>query len=222
MGISSSKKTQTTKPIYGSEIEGAAHVANSTYSSQIPKITSITDQLGSLAPDLLKRYTQGEPSVTAAQNYNTDVLEGEYLNAGNPYLGSQIDNTNRSVRNQAQAALGSRGLTNGSAYSDIISRVLAENESGLRYADYNNERNRMDTAAGQAPSLAAASYVPISVLQGIANSQALPAQASSGYASTIGGLLGQYTNVKQTEQESIMDNITKLLAAMPSPAPKNR
>jgi hypothetical protein len=34
-----------------------------------------------------------------------------------------------------------------------------------------------------------------------------PIQAAAGQASSIGGLLGQYTNQKQTYNPSLMDNI---------------
>lgn len=211
MGLSSGSSKSSTKPVYGKELEGAAANVNSAYQMQAPKIGGITDQLGGLVPDLVKQYQNGQPNVTAAQGYNTDVLNGKYLDAGNPYLQAQIDATGADVRNGLSASLGTRGLTGGSAFGDIITRNLANNATNLRYTDYGNERSRMDNAAAQAPGLAAASYQPISAIQSILQSQLAPLQAAQGQASSIGGLLGQYTNQKQTYSPSIMDSIGQAL-----------
>lgn len=192
MGLSSSKSTTTNKPVYSSQIEGAANNINSAYGAQAPKISAITDRLGDLVPGLVDQYTQGDPTVKAAQGYSTDVLSGKYLDAGNPYLQSQIDQTNNSVRNGLAASLGTRGLTSGSAFGDIITRKLAENESTLRYNDYNNERTRMGQAASGAAGLSAASYLPLTAIQDILQAQQTPVQSAVGAGSGIGGLLGQY------------------------------
>lgn len=203
MGLSSSKTTSTNKPVYSAQLEGAAGNINNAYTAQAPKITGITDQLSGLVPDLVKRYQAGDPSINAAQNYNTDILSGKYLEAGNPYLQSQIDQTNAGVRNGLSASLGTRGLTGGSAFGDIITRNLAQNESNLRYADYNNERTRMGQAASQAPSLSAASYLPLSAIQDILQAQQAPVQAASGAGAGVGGLLGQYATTTQKSSPSL-------------------
>lgn len=200
MGVSSSKAKATTKPVYSGQIEGAANNVNSAYNAQSGKITGITDQLGSLVPDLVKQYQQGDAGVNAAQGYNTDVLSGKYLDAGNPYLQGQIDQTNAGVRNGLAASLGTRGLTGGSAFGDIITKNLAQNENNLRYTDYSNERTRMGQAAAAAPGLSSASYLPLAAIQDILGAQQAPLQAAAGAGSSIGGLLGQYTN--QTQKSS--------------------
>jgi hypothetical protein len=210
MGLSSSKSTTKTTPVYNTQIEGAANNVNSAYNAQSGKITGITDQLGSLVPGLLEKYTAGDPNVNAAQSYNTDVLNGKYLDAGNPYLQSQIDSTNADVRNGLSASLGTRGLTGGSAFGDIITKNLAANENNLRYTDYNNERNRMSTAAGQAGSLASSSYLPLTAIQDILSAQSTPIQAAAGAGSSIGGLLGQYTTGTTKQSSSLASLIASL------------
>lgn len=199
MGFSSSKSKSSTKPVYSGQIEGAAGNINSAYASQAPKISAITDQLGGLVPGLVDSFNTGDPGVKAAQGYNTDILSGKYL-SGNPYLEDQISRTNDGVRNGLSASLGTRGLTGGSAFGDIITRNLAANESGLRYNDYNNERTRMGQAASAAPGLSAASYLPLTAIQDILQAQQAPVQSAVGAGSGIGGLLGQYTN--QTQKSS--------------------
>lgn len=204
-----SKSTTKTKPIYSGQIEGAAGNINSAYSAQAPKISGITDQLGAQVPGLVERYTQGDPNVKAAQGYNADVLAGDYLNS-NPYLEDQISRSNDDARNATSAALGVRGLSGGSAFADIISRNIAANSGNMRFNNYNAERGRMDTAAGMAPALASAQYIPLSIMEQIAQAQQMPVQSAVGAGSGIGGLLGSYTNQKTTQKGSIGQLIAQM------------
>ena len=203
MGVSSSKTKSTSKPVYSSQIEGAANNVNSAYNSAAPGIANTANALGGLVPDLVSKYTNGDPAVQSAMQYNQDVTSGKYLDAGNPYLQSQIDQTNAGVRNGLSASLGTRGLTGGSAFGDIITRNLAQNENNLRYTDYSNERNRMDSAASAAAGISAGQYQPLTAIQSILQSQQAPIQAAAGQASSIGGLLGQYTNTTQKQGTNI-------------------
>jgi len=203
VGVSSSKTKSTSKPVYSSQIEGAANNVNSAYNSAAPGIANTANALGGLVPDLVSKYTNGDPAVQSAMQYNQDVTSGKYLDAGNPYLQSQIDQTNAGVRNGLSASLGTRGLTGGSAFGDIITRNLAQNENNLRYTDYSNERNRMDSAASAAAGISAGQYQPLTAIQSILQSQQVPIQAAAGQASSIGGLLGQYTNTTQKQGANI-------------------
>lgn len=203
MGLSSSKTTSTTKPIYSQQIEGAAGNVNSAYAQAQPGITSTANALGSAVPGLLEKYNSGDPGVKSAMQYNQDVTSGKYLDAGNPYLQGQIDQTNAGVRNGLAASLGTRGLTGGSAFGDIITSNLAKNENNLRYTDYTNERNRMDGAASAAAGISAGQYQPLSIIQSILESQQAPIKSAAGAASSIGGLLGSYTNNTTKQSQSI-------------------
>lgn len=207
MGVSSKSQKSSVKPIYKTEIESAANNVSSAYNAAAPGIAGTASSLAGAVPGLMEQYNKGSPNVTAAIGYNTDVLSGKYLNEGNPFLQDQIDQTNDGVRNGLAASLGTRGLTGGSAFGDIITSNLAKNENNLRYQDYSQERNRMDSAASQAAGISAGQYQPLSVIQSILQSQMAPVQAAAGQASSIGGLLGQYTNQKQTFNPSLMDNI---------------
>lgn len=210
MGLSSSKTKSTSKPVYSSQIEGAAGNVSSAYNAAQPGITKTADALGSAVPGLMDQYLKGDAGVNSARAYNQDVTSGKYLDAGNPYLQAQIDKTGAGVRNGLAASLGTRGLTGGSAFGDIITRNLAENESGLRYTDYNNERTRMDAAASAAGGISAAQYAPLSVIQSILESQQAPIRSAAGAGSAVGGLLGQYTN--QTQKQGT--NIGMLIAQL--------
>lgn len=211
MGLSGSKQTSTTKPVYSAQIEGAANNVNNAYASQAGKISGVTDQLATLVPNLVSQYQNGgDANTRAATAYNTDVLGGKYLDAGNPYLEQQVATTNANTRNGLAASLGTRGLTGGSAFADIITRGLAENESGLRYTDYNNERARMGQAAALAPGLSASSQLPIQSLLSIAQAQQMPIQAAAGAGSAVGGLLGQYGTTTQKSSQSLGGLIAQL------------
>lgn len=194
-----SKSKSSTKPVYSAQVEGAANNVTSAYNAAQPGITSTANSLASAVPGLMESYNKGNPGVQSAMQYNQDVTSGKYLDAGNPYLQGQIDQTNDGVRNGLAASLGTRGLTGGSAFGDIISSNLAKNENNLRYTDYTNERNRMDSAASAAGGISAAQYQPLSVIQSILQSQQAPVQAAAGAGSSIGGLLGSYTNGTQTQ-----------------------
>lgn len=191
------KKKSSTKPVYSAQVEGAAGTLTGAYNQAAPGIQKNADAISGLVPGLLDQYKAGDPTLNAAKGYNTDVLSGKYLDAGNPYLQDMIDRTNNSVRNQTQAAFGSRGLTNGSDYALGIADRLAANETGLRYQDYGQERGLMGQAAAQAPGLIAADNARLDPILSAANASLVPLQAASGYAGGIGGLLGQYTNTTQ-------------------------
>lgn len=193
------KSKSSSKPIYKTQIEGAANTVKSVYDNNASNIGKVSADLLGLNTQLIDQYKQGDPLLTAAKGYNTEVLGGKYLDAGNPYLQQMVDRTNSSVRNQTQASLGTRGLTGGSDYAGIIANRLASNETGLRFQDYENERQRMATAAGQAPGLTAAELARIQpILETAQLGSMLPFNAVNSYANATGGLLGQYTKNTQT------------------------
>lgn len=108
------------------------------------------------------------PATTYARN----VAEGKYLNAqpsadlystvmgddylrGNPYLDSMIAQTNADIAKQTNRMFGARGMGSGvgSAFADVLSKNLANNESQLRYQNYNDAANRQLQAAGQSDNI---------------------------------------------------------------------
>lgn len=200
MGLSSSKTKTKTTPVYGKQIERAADDLHGVYNANKGNIQANADTVSSLVPELKQRFDDGQANVNAASAYNADVLGGKYLDAGNPYLQDMVDRTNNSVMNQTQASMGSRGQFGGSDYAGIMSDRLARNETGLRYQDYSNERNRMDGAVSQAGGIAAAEQIPLAALMSAAQQGSmLPLQAAQTYALGTGGLLGSYTN-QETKQ----------------------
>jgi len=210
MGLSSRSSKSSNRPIYEAEIKNAAGQVTNAYNQQAPKMTAITDQLGTAVPSLMDMFMKGDPNVNLAREYNSDVLSGKYLGA-NPYIDDVIANTGNDVRNQATASLGTRGLVGGSAMSDIVSRNVGNMAGTMRLADYNTERGRMDSAVGSAAGLSAASQIPLASLLQILQAQGLPVQTAAGAGSAVGGLLGSYQNQKTTQSPSLMDSIGQAL-----------
>lgn len=195
MGLSTSKTTN--KPIYNQRVEGAADSVTSAYNAAQPGLQEGADQFRGLLSSAIERYNAGDPNITAARNYDADVLSGRYLDQSNPHLQAMIDRTNNTVKNQTQAAYGSRGLTNGSDYALAIADRLAANETNLRYQDYGAERGRMDAASGRVPGLIAAENGLLDPAFQAYDAMQDPLRAAIGYGGSIGGLLGQYQTVKQ-------------------------
>lgn len=92
------------------------------------------------------QYLNAQPSASL---YSSMMSNG-YLN-GNPYLENMIGQTNADVSRQANRMFGARGMGAGisSAFADIVSKNLANNEGVLRYQNYNDAANRQLQAAGQ-------------------------------------------------------------------------
>lgn len=192
--------------MYAPQIEGAGNTLTGAYNTNAPKIQGYADQIGGLIPDMLAKYQAGNPAVGAAQDYITTTLGSDP--AQNPYLEALIDQTNNDVANTTNAKLGVRGLTGGTVQNDILSRNLAENETGLRYTDFNNQQQRQAQAAGLAPGVAAADTIQIAPLLAAAQTASgLPLDAATQYAAGTGGLLGQYTNQTQKKSGGLLGSL---------------
>jgi len=165
MGLSSSKQTTTVEPSKFAQpfIASGANALSDTYNQNKGAVANIASSVQSLIPGLVNKYQAGDPNVTAATNYGSNVLGGQYL-GGNPFattngnisawngfqanpninpngfLDNIINTTNQDVKNNVSSGFGSRGSFGGTAYINALTRGLASNESGLRYNDANNVR----------------------------------------------------------------------------------
>lgn len=199
MGKKKTTTEQTNKPVYNKQIEGAASGITSAYNAAQPAINQFSSNASNASNDLFARFRDGDPTIQAAQDYIESTLAGDPTQ--NPYLDDMVGITNNNVRNTLQARMGTRGQTGGSAYYDMIGRALAENETGLRYNDYNNAMSRRAQAASMAPGIASAQYQPLEAAMSAGQAGAmLPLQAQLAASAGVGGLLGQYQNVKGTQK----------------------
>ncbi len=103
------------------------------------------------------RAMQGSPVSDAAARNLTDTLNGSYLNS-NPYLDQVIDRSSRDVMRQFDAANARSGSFGNTGIAQATASQLGDLASGIRYQDYNNERQRQMAAVGMAPTIANQDY----------------------------------------------------------------
>lgn len=206
MGLSKSKTTQTNAPSSYAKpyIDAGANALGSAYGQSQGLASGISDTLASQLPGLQEKAFGSNAGLDAATGYNTDVLNGKYLAAGNPYLQGQIDNTNADVQGRVQSQFSAAGRTGSGANVNALGRALAANETGLRYTDYSNERQAMGQAAGLASGLNSAQYAGIPAYLQVAQTAAgLPLSTAQQYSGGLGSLLGGYTTQTGTSSPSL-------------------
>lgn len=202
MGSKKVKTTQTNKPIYSAEIGGAANNITNAYNASQPAVANLTSNLGQASQSLFDRYKSGgDPATSAASDYIVRTLGQDPQS--NPFLEQQIALTNDNTRRAIQTQLGTRGGIGGSAERQIVSRELGNNELAARYADFDRTRQLQAQAAGMAPSIAAAGYLPLEQAAQYGTQGALlPSQLAAIQGAGIGGLLGQYQDIRGTQKQS--------------------
>lgn len=199
-----SKTKTSTEAVYGKELKGAQGTLQGVYNQQAPKIAGYADQIGGVVPDLLQRFRDGDPALTAAKGYLTDTIQGDP--ASNPYLNDMLDITNNRVVNATQASMGTRGQFGGSDYAGVVAQRLAENETGARYADYDKNMARKAQAAAMVPGMMQGEYLPLGAAASAADfASTAPMRAAQGYAAGTGGLLGGYANQTTTQKKGLFD-----------------
>lgn len=112
-----------------------------------------------------QRAIQGSPVNNAASGELQKTLSGGYLN-NNPYLDGLIDQAGADVRRNLAPLERQSGSYGNSGLQQTTSRALADSALGIRANDYSAERNRMQNAVGQAPTIANQDYIDASALQG--------------------------------------------------------
>jgi hypothetical protein len=189
------KSKSSTKPIYSAQIEGGAKSLTNAYDMNAPHIQAATDATQSLIPGLTDRAMNGDPSINLSRGYVKDTLGTDSVN---PQLDGMVAQTNDDIQNRMGAKLAKMGLgPAGSSYSGVVGRELGKNELGMRYSAWNDLQQRKQAAAAMSPGLAAGDAVGVNNLVSVAGAADDPVQAAAGYASGLGGLLGQYTKTKQ-------------------------
>jgi hypothetical protein len=209
MGKKTTKTTQTNKPIYAAEVENANRQQQDAYIRSQPMINGISDAAGRASISLFDRFSNGgDPATAAASDYITRTLSANPQN--NPYLDQMVATTGDNTRRAVQTQLGTRGGVGGSAEREIVSRQLAQQELAARYADFERTRQLQANAAGMAPGIAAAGYLPLqqALSAGEAGSM-LPLQAALANSAGTAGLLGQYQTIngKQVQTGGLLESI---------------
>lgn len=126
-----------------------------------------------------QRAQAGSPLTGQAQGEISNTLNGNYLSGGNPAYQGMVDRSIQPLRQEYQntvtpgidgnfAGAGRYGSNSfntarGQA-ADSYMRNVGDISSGLAYQNYNDERGRMQSAAGMAPALAQADYADAGML----------------------------------------------------------
>ena len=145
-------------------------------------------------------------------SYYKDVLGGQYLNAGNPYLGAMLQQSDDAVTKAANRRFAAAGMGAGlsTPYMDVLSHNLADSENRLRYQDYDNQLNRMTQVgaqsdagynAAQERSRSAASDLGSlynqTQQQQLAAAQALANQTNADNQTALGAANGSISSIMQ-------------------------
>ena len=200
---SKSKSTTDPSPYAKSYITPAADAVRDQYNQAQPGIDQFRSTINAGLPGVAQNAFGTSPQLEAAMGYNTDVIGGKYLDAGNPYLQGIINQTGDSVGNRVNSTFGAAGRTGSGQHMGLLTRELANSENNLRYTDYGNERARMAQAQGLVPGLEQARYSGIAPLLALGQGTLLGQQSAGQLASGTGGLLGQYVNKTGTETTPI-------------------
>lgn len=107
---------------------------------------------------IAQRAYQGSPVNSAASDELTKTLSGDYLN-NNPYLDQLVNQSQNDVMNQFQGVEARAGSFGNAGVTEAMSRGLGNVSAQIRGADYANERNRMTSAIGLAPTIANQDYL---------------------------------------------------------------
>lgn len=144
--------------------------------------------------------------------YYKDVLGGKYLNAGNPYLGAMLQQSDDAVTKAANQRFAAAGMGTGlsTPYMDVLTRNLTNGENALRYQDYDNQLNRMTQVGAQSDagynaaqdrSLSAASDLGNLYNQGqqqqLAAAQALGSQTNADNQTALAAANGSVSSIMQ-------------------------
>ena len=127
--------------------------------------------------DIVNLANSGSPLLGAANAGALNTINGDYLNAGNPYLSaltqSNLDHVQPSVAGQFERS----GRFGSNAYSSADSYALANALAPQVFGNYQNERGLQQQATNLAPSLNQANYLAPSMLQQVGSAQQAQGQA---------------------------------------------
>lgn len=133
------------------------------------------------------RAQGGNAGVTAAQNVNTQTINGDFLN-NNPWLDQTFNRAAMQTQNQLASQFAGSGRNLG-ASEGLRSQQLNDLATGIYGGAYDSERNRQQQAISNAPGLANQDYVDLGQLANVGAQR-------EGYAQDIlnqpGTALDQY------------------------------
>ena len=110
------------------------------------------------------RAANGSPLNGAASDYLTSVLNGDYLDAGNPYQQQLNDSITASVLPTVESRYSAGGRYGSPAMGMDLTKTLGEAIAPSVYGNYQQERGNQQAAMQFAPELAQQDYVDLGQL----------------------------------------------------------
>ena len=144
-------------------------------------------------------YAKYLPQAEKSFTYYGDTLAGKYMD-GNPYVQSQIDQTNANVRDEVASQFSQAGRYGSDYNVSELARRLSNNESNIRFANWQAERQAQERAAA-------------ANLAGSAQIIGMPGNLSAQDAATLNALIGKYATSNRTDVTKSSPSLLSLLAA---------
>lgn len=198
------KKSQTNVQ---ENVSGTTTTQENPWAPAIPYLSSYLSQIQGLygggAPQISQMEQQGydmlnkavgdvsgiiDPAVAA----NNRTLSGEYLDVGsNPYLQDIAKRMGGEAMAGANASFGGRGRTGGGLNQYYVGQGVAGAVGDVYGSAYESERDRMLSAAGMAPSLAAGKLIgPQALIDAGMSQSARPYDLAAQYGGILSGIAG--------------------------------
>lgn len=117
-----------------------------------------------------QRALSGSQDVANARGYTNDVLRGKYLNS-DPYQDQVFQNVQSKVMPAVNSQFMGSGRYGSNMQTDTATRALTESYAPYASQQYQQGLDRMDWAAGMAPTWAANDWQDINALNTIGGQQ---------------------------------------------------
>lgn len=88
-----------------------------------------------------------------SSGYHSDVLDGKYIDAGNPHLDALRKSLESSIMPSVNATFSRAGMTGGTQHQGMLSRSMADAMAPHLFSNYENERGRQMQSASALPQI---------------------------------------------------------------------
>jgi hypothetical protein len=139
-----------TQPYLQSGVQGLGDwmTGQGATSYQGPRVADISQQTQAGVDNLVQ-----SAGANRANAYYNDVLNGDWLNQGNPYMDRLQDSVRASVMPSINSTFSGNGLFGSTAHQGTMERELSRGMAEPLFNAYENERNRQHSAAGALPGV---------------------------------------------------------------------
>lgn len=189
-------------------LEQGLRGAQSIYQSGGSPVVPFSQETESALQGTVARAQAGAPGVRAAQDVNTQTINGGFLGS-NPYLDQTFNRAAMQTQNQLASQFAGSGR-NVEASEGLRSQQLNDLATGIYGGAYDSERNRQQQAIGMATGLANQDYVDLGQLagvgsqrEGLAQEQAnAPGLALDQFMGRVSGNMGQTSYAPSTRNRT--------------------